>query len=99
MYSVYMDEASARIQLDNVRGYAHQRPPPIDGVYRMARIRRGISQSEAAKRFGITRQSWQYRERRKYVYWPRELVAIQRVFGFSDGEMMEMIAACNGDDL
>jgi hypothetical protein len=77
-----------------VSGYRHLRPPPVNNLYRLVREGMGITQNEAARRIGITRQSWQYRERRKWVYWPIEVVALQQMSGFSNDTMMELIERC-----
>lgn len=88
-----MDAMQQRLQYD-VSGYAHLRPPAMVNLYRLVRERLGISQSEAARRAGITRQSWQYRERRKYLYWPVEIMALQEMGKLTDEETMQLIKRC-----
>jgi hypothetical protein len=88
-----MSEMRPQIQWQ-IDQYRHLRPPPAVNAYRLVRDAMGITQAEAARRIGINRQAWQYRERRKWLYWPVEIVALQQMSGFSDEEMMGILRRC-----
>lgn len=77
-----------------LRGYRHLRDIPRGSLYKRVRDMHGWTQEEAGSRMGLTRKQWQYREQRKCMYWPGELLMLQQVTGLDGNGFMDLLREC-----
>jgi hypothetical protein len=53
-----------------------------------------LTQRRAAALFGISEQSWRYRERMKRMYHVAEILALREVSGMSDRDFIKLMSEC-----
>lgn len=71
--------------------FRHAMPWPRGNVYRNVRMMLGLSQSQAAKAFGVSVASWKYRERMKRMYHVAELLALHELSGLTADNYLKLL--------
>jgi DNA-binding XRE family transcriptional regulator len=80
------------------RGYAsfrHAQPWPRANVYRMVRMRLGLSQAKMGVAMGISTNAIIYRERTKRMYHPMEIIALKEISNLDWQAFGELLEECS----
>ncbi len=80
-------------KLRTLTGARHSRPLALCNLYREIRLILGYTQLGCANRIGVTRVTWQRRER-KEVYRAEELIGLYRMSGLSPANFLKLLEKC-----